>query len=547
MDDLYNDSDPAYKNTSIQFKIPPPSSKTMISNDLQKNGSNQLKRSRYEYDDIQYNRRSSYPRTSTSGSPFTNEKSQSPHNDYPIRSNSLQQSSSENQHARYNAIIRSPPLKHDQSQHGSPPPQRVPQPEYKLLGITYGEYSRDVSVPLLDDVRKLFSMIRVSFKKAEDSIMVEPKFYPIQLYERINRLKERMNRAPIEEKNKAKEKADPYALVQNRIFSKYEAMLFASLDAHIKLAFGCIGKENENINVTELCLHKGQTGLSEYLKYKFQKLDIPSKFLVVRIRNDSLFEKEKKPCSIWSIIDSDSTGESDNLRSPSFTNPDFWESQREKVNFEELKLFSKGNVDIVVANLKDSLDVEDAKKEVFDQEYLLKALLYSLTSLKNGGDMVLLLSHGFLTRLSAQILFLMQIVFQKVKVVKPVNSDPLTSQCFLVCRSMDTSEEARVKLVMLIYDIAGKMDSARSDVLVGVPNDQVLGGDYKLTEIFDWEKFSLYEPRFIKFVYQSNLGVGMLRQKHFEDTLKYLDQQNRESYHKQAEIAKKCLECWEIE
>ncbi|PVU85528.1 hypothetical protein BB560_006987 [Smittium megazygosporum] len=367
---------------------------------------------------------------------------------------------------------------------------------------------------LLTQYITIMNIISINSKTIE----INDSLFPIPLHERIQRLKARMDTAPRGEYMLARAKSNPLALVNFSGSYSQSFILFASLDSEFSISNRLISL-NHPLIIAELCTQK-PTGLSTYLKSTLIKSGVTFDLIFEDLNKHEAPKNSHNPCSLVNILDDNKDF---------ITAYDFWDHETSKCDLESKSLTANLSVDFVVADLSYTTSCNPIEDEISIYKNLIKTLTFCLTTLKPSGS-ILLLVEGTNTNLSAQILYIFSLIFSEISVIKPLASDSITYQRFLYCKDLIISKESRIDILNLLLSKISK---------------DFFEKDGPIYTILNPETF-LSSPNFVKFVYSSNLQIGLLNQQYLEDILKFLDQKNKPPKFNQKEIAEYCKTLWDL-
>ncbi|OLY82586.1 hypothetical protein AYI68_g3293 [Smittium mucronatum] len=346
----------------------------------------------------------------------------------------------------------------------------------------------------------------------------------------------RINTAPQIERENALLAANPYSLVKAHLFKDPEALMLACIDSQENISRSL----SSHPLIADVSPVFSNNGFKQYLEHslrnkspEFARIDISASDTITSTK------KHESPLSIRNILNDDHSNTQNSKSTKGFLDREI-----DKLDFRKKELIQlNGIYNFVISDLNGSSDF-DIIKENSAAEHLFKLFIFILTSLKSGGNLVLLAGSS-LTKPTSQLLFLISLLFSQLRVYKPLTSNPLSFQRIYVFRSFNTSfslsspppklnpeypdlrqpssappsshptmaisDRMRFNLASLFINI---YSSHRSDFEHGL-----VASIFSDPEIFSFPQYS----HFIKFTKHINTEIGLLIQEYMNKTLSVLD------------------------
>ncbi|KAH9489440.1 Cap-specific mRNA (nucleoside-2'-O-)-methyltransferase 1, partial [Bulinus truncatus] len=330
-----------------------------------------------------------------------------------------------------------------------------------------------------------------------------------------------------EEMRRARTRSNPYETIRGAFFLNRAAMKMANMDAILEFMFTNpkaangepLVEPNELLYFADVCAGPG--GFSEYVLWRTKG---ESKGFGLTLRGNNDFKLEDffaGPPEMfephYGVGGQDGDGD--------IFNPN---NQAEFAKFVLANTDGKG-VHFVMADGGFSVEGQENIQEVLSKQLYLCQFLVAIMILRTGGHFVCKLFDLF-TPFSVGLVYLMNMIFEKVAIIKPVTSRPANSERYIVCKNLKSGKESVMQYFQTINTkLCHYMSSvSNDDILHIVPLETLINDDPFFTYIVNSnEKFS---------------KIQAINLKKIEIFTK-----NGDLYEaRQPEVRTKCLEKWKI-
>jgi cap1 methyltransferase len=222
---------------------------------------------------------------------------------------------------------------------------------------------------------------------------------------------------------KARNASNPFEDIGRSIFMNRAAIKLANIDAMLEVSTRFTFLQKQDPSAFTFCdVAAGPGGFTQYLQYRFPK----GVGYGMTLRGQLDWRTKSLDLTrFYPYYGSDNTG---NL----YTHYDDFVQYISKEKPE--------GVDLVTAD--GGFDVEDtvsegenllSKQEFLSSRLFLTQAYVGISCTKGGGNFVLK-SFGVMNLITAQILYILALAFERVCIFKPVTSRPANAECYIVCK-----------------------------------------------------------------------------------------------------------------
>ncbi|KAI8384517.1 FtsJ-like methyltransferase-domain-containing protein [Radiomyces spectabilis] len=419
MDDhLYTDSEPGYRATHVDSRIPPPSTRDYLSSRSRNNhhSSNQNQRSRrYE--------------------PYHSNRS----NDAPTRA---------------------PPASHSQYNDSPPAAPRSVQPEppkqKPVLKIDFHANTDFVECATEPEskrysVEDIVELIDIREAKTDVDFL---SFGDVM--QKLNALRLKTGRLSHEQLSSARQRSNPFEHIGKSIFMNRAATKLAALDATFQLT---ATELNKPLLFADIC--GGPGGFTEYLLWRtssgggsahgygitLKSSDDAANWHLEEMRRDI-------PLNFTQIDGVDGTGD-----------------LYKEANIREFAAVvsnhtKKRGVDLVVADGGFDFTGKEHMQEQLARKLILCEIITMLTCLKQGGTFVCKF-FDMMEDFTADLVWLLYQLFDRICITKPLTSRPANSERYVVCKNLRPGHP--IKLIEALLDVNRKLDENATKDICFVP------------------------------------------------------------------------------
>ncbi|KAI8784467.1 cap-specific mRNA (nucleoside-2-O-)-methyltransferase 1 [Biomphalaria glabrata] len=330
-----------------------------------------------------------------------------------------------------------------------------------------------------------------------------------------------------EEMRRARTRSNPYETIRGAFFLNRAAMKMANMDAILDFMFTNpkdasgepLVSPNELLYFADVCAGPG--GFSEYVLWRTKG---ESKGFGLTLRGSNDFKLEDFFAGPPEMFEphygvGGQEGDGD-IFNPS--------NQAEFAKFVLSSTDGKG-VHFVMADGGFSVEGQENIQEILSKQLYLCQFLVAVMVLRPGGNFVCKLFDLF-TPFSVGLVYLMNMIFEQVALIKPVTSRPANSERYIVCKNLKANKDAVQQYFHMInVDLCHYLSAvSNDDILHIVPLNTMINDDPFLNYIVNSnEKFA---------------KIQAINLKKIEVFTK-----NSQLYEaRQPEVRTKCLEKWKI-
>jgi len=341
----------------------------------------------------------------------------------------------------------------------------------------------------------------------------EPRFCDKELLQRVMNMKSEFDNVDSEIFSRARERSNPYELIDKSIFQNRAAVKMANLDkiADLTNSLELLPEEKGILYFADICAGPG--GFTEYLYWKFKTERAKGWGFTLRGKNDfklESFNEDAPHDNFTTCYGVDDTG-------------DITRNENMKQLSDEIDKGTEGRgVALLLADGGFSVQEDYNQQEILTRQIVFCQFITSLLVLRKGGTFVCKVFDVY-TNFSASLLYMLYQNFENFSIIKPFTSRPANSERYVVCKGLRT----RKPLILdFLFDVNTRL-TQKVDIAAIIHPD-IISHDIAFVDYFTKSNNSIMREQLYAL---SNI------KKYIED--EYLDIKD-----KQLQLKEQCLKEW---